>query len=519
MTQSLLKHLSLVGPLVFAVALRAADGPLMNGQNAENVVGQSTPEGGPDFDNVGPYDTGLLTGLRFPYSIVIDTTTHRLFVSDAADRILVYDLNTSNVLVDRTPKYVLGQMDFYSSNPDTAQNRLDTPRDMDYDPVSNRLFVSEDTNSRVLIFDVTSITDGENAVNVLGQPDFTSSTPGTSQNSMSYPYGVCFVGAPGNDRLFVSDILNHRVLVYDVTSITDGENAINVLGQLDFTTGTSGVTQGKLNRPSFIDYDANSSRLFVGDRINNRVMVFDVASITNGENAINVLGQTTFTSGGAALTQGRLSSPYGISFDNRTQRLFVGDYANHRTMIFDVAVITNGENAVNVLGQPDFTSATLATTQNGLYYPYGNTLDKEGNLLYVADASNNRILSFNVSTTTIMNGLNAVNVVGQTDGMGGPSYSTRSEFDRAGQNGFRWEYDVAIDTTGHRLFVADFNGHRVLVYNLDETNTIEDRAADYVLGQVNFTNADIMTNQYSIYYPSGLAFDAATNRLYRCKSV
>ncbi|MBL8024699.1 MAG: gliding motility-associated C-terminal domain-containing protein [Elusimicrobia bacterium] len=503
-----------LGLLLFFYVAQAADGPIVNGQNAENVVGQSTPDGGPDFDNVGPYDTALLTGLFFPYDIVIDTTTHRLFVTDAAHRILVYDLNTSNILVDRTPEHVIGQLDFYGDAPGTDKHRLLYPKGMDYDAVSNRLFVADYWNHRVLVFDVTSITNGENAIHVLGQPDFTSSPTGTTQNSMNYPYEVCYFGNPGNDRLFVSDYSNNRVLVYDVTSITDGENAIFVLGQLNFTTGTSGVTQSRFNGPTFLDIDRGSNRLFVADRTNNRVMVFDVTSITNGENAINVLGQTTFTSGSAARTQGRLSSPFGISFDNGTQRLFVGDYANHRTMIFDVAVITDGENGVNVLGQPDFTSGTPTTTQNGLYNPYGNALDKEGKILYVADLRNNRILSFDVSTTTIVNGSNAVNVVGQTDGTGGPVYTTQNIFDGVAQNGFRWEYDIAIDTSGHRLFVADYTSHRVLVYNLDTNNTIVDRTADYVLGQTNFTNQDIMTNQYSIYTPTGLAFDAATNRLF-----
>jgi hypothetical protein len=167
------KYVPWLGLLLISGAVRAADGPIVNGQNAENVVGQTTPGGGPDFDNVGPYDTALLTGLMLPYGVAIDTTTHRLFVADAAHRILVYDLNTSNILVDRTPDHVLGQIDFYGDALATDPNRLYYPVDLDYDAVSNRLFVADYSNSRVLIFDVTSITDGENAVHVLGQSDFT----------------------------------------------------------------------------------------------------------------------------------------------------------------------------------------------------------------------------------------------------------------------------------------------------------------------------------------------------------
>ena len=53
------------------------------------------------------------------------------------------------------------------------------------------------------------------------------------------------------------------------------------------------------NSPRGLIYDPAGNRLFVADFSNNRVMLFDVASITNGENAVNVLGQANFTSGSA----------------------------------------------------------------------------------------------------------------------------------------------------------------------------------------------------------------------------
>ncbi len=54
------------------------------------------------------------------------------------------------------------------------------------------------------------------------------------------------------------------------------------------------------NSPRRLAFDPSGNRLFVADYTNNRVMVFDVGSITNGENAANVLGQTTFTTSIAA---------------------------------------------------------------------------------------------------------------------------------------------------------------------------------------------------------------------------
>jgi hypothetical protein len=39
----------------------------------------------------------------------------------------------------------------------------------------------------------------------------------------------------------------------------------------------------------------------------------------------------------------------GLTYDTKARRLFVGDYQNNRVMVFDVATstITNGENAVS----------------------------------------------------------------------------------------------------------------------------------------------------------------------------
>jgi hypothetical protein len=56
----------------------------------------------------------------------------------------------------------------------------------------------------------------------------------------------------------------------------------------------------------------------------------------------------------------------GLTYDTKARRLFVGDYQNNRVMVFDVATstITNGENAENVLGQSDYVSGNPGISQN-----------------------------------------------------------------------------------------------------------------------------------------------------------
>jgi len=141
-----------------------------------------------------------------------------------------------------------------------------------------------------------------------------------------------------------------------------------------FPSSTAAVTQSQFRGPRGLSFDAAGTRLFVADFANHRVMVFDVASITNSEIAIPVLGQPNFTAATSARRQSGMKNPHGVSIDPVSNRLFAADTRNHRATSYDVATITDGENAVNVLGQANFTSGSAATAQNRLSSPNGVAL-------------------------------------------------------------------------------------------------------------------------------------------------
>ncbi len=129
----------------------------------------------------------------------------------------------------------MGKTDFVTKTTTDAiaQNLLSGPTDLDYDPVTHRLFVPDGAyTSRVLIFDLTTITNGENAINVLGQTNFTNfgAADPPTQTSMNFPIAVRF--DPVRNQLLVSDMNNDRLLFYDVnpSTMTNGEPAINILG-------------------------------------------------------------------------------------------------------------------------------------------------------------------------------------------------------------------------------------------------------------------------------------------------
>lgn len=285
-----------------------------------------------------------------------------------------------------------------------------------YDVSSQRLFVVDTGNNRVLVYDLSvGIQNGMNATYVLGQPNFTSNVGATTQSGMRFPYGA-FVDS-ANQRLFVNDSKNNRVLVYDLSGeISNGMNASYVLGQPNFTTGVQGIGQAGMWNPYGGVYDAKSQRLFVNDTGNSRVLVFDLSNgIKNGMNASHVLGQTSFTKKTQTSGQAGMYFPYSSTYDSTNQRLFVENSAINRVLVFDISNgIQNGMNATYVLGQKDFNSSSYALGQSQLWNPNNVTYDEKSQKLFVANAGSNSVLVYNLSNG-IKNGMNAAHVLGQKD--------------------------------------------------------------------------------------------------------
>ena len=134
-----------------------------------------------------------------------------------------------------------------------------------------------------------------------------------------------------------------------------------------------------------------------------------------------------------------------------------------------------------VLGQKDFTTTDIALNQSGLREP--TAVASDGQRLVVADTNNNRVLIWN--SIPLTNGTPADVVVGQPDFTKGAAATTAS--------GLRGPQGVWI--SGGKLFVADTQNHRVLIWNSIPTSN--GAPANIALGQPDlnsgFTpNADIL---------------------------
>lgn len=488
---------------------------ISDGANAVDQIGQYTDYTltTNSYTKIGGYNSPNEIGLDGPWGTAMDTVGHRLFVANRiGNKVFVYNLNSSNILVDKVADYVLGQSDFFGSTAMNTQSGLNGPQGLAYDSVNSRLFVVEQLGNRVKVFDVATITNGEPAINVLGQADFTSSIATSTQSGMNSPTAVVYDSS--NSRLFVAEN-THRVKIFDVTSITDGENATYVLGQTTFTGAGTANTQVGMNSPNGLAYDAVNSRLFVAEQAAHRVKIFDVATTSNGKPASFVLGQTSFSGTSASSSQSGFVNPYGLAYDSINSRLFVAELNGNRIKVFDVASTTNGEPAVNILGQSDYTSSSSANTQSGLSDLRSLLYDEANSRLYVSERSVNRIKVFDVASIT--DGENAIDLIGQyTDSFNFiPSYIKTAIYNSPNEIGFNVPTNMVMDKVNHRLFVSDgVSGGRILVYNLSASNVLIDKAADYVLGQTDFISYEISDTSSSLRTPRGLAYDEVNSRLF-----
>jgi sugar lactone lactonase YvrE len=177
-----------------------------NGANADGVLGQ------PDFTSNGNAVTR--NGMDNPRGVALQDTT--LYVADNNNaRVLRFD-NAPGKNPGADADGVLGQPDFFTKAPSLTQNGMVLPGRLAVD-LGGRLYVSEGLGAnRVLIFsNAATKPNGDPADFVLGQLDFSSSNPATAQNRLRLDSaGGGLAVDYGNNLLAVSDDSNNRVMIF-----------------------------------------------------------------------------------------------------------------------------------------------------------------------------------------------------------------------------------------------------------------------------------------------------------------
>ncbi|MBU2595375.1 hypothetical protein KJ713_00905, partial [Patescibacteria group bacterium] len=197
-------------------------------------------------------------------------------------------------------------------------------------------------------------------------------------------------------------------------------SAYLVIGQADFISNSAnqggGISAKGLDKP--IGVNVYNSKMFIAEGSNNRVIIFNSIPTSNNVSADVVIGQADMTSGsanqGGAVGANTLDTPRMAYVYNN--KLFIVDRNNHRVLIFNSVPTSNNASADVVIGQPNMISNSA---NQGLPNPAANTLSSPRSVLVadgkliISDWDNNRVIIFNSIPTS--NNVSADVVIGQAD--------------------------------------------------------------------------------------------------------
>lgn len=327
----------------------------------------------------------------------------RLVVSDSTNnRVLIYNsIPTSN---NTSADVVIGQRDFVNNSANQGgsigANTLRNPTSVLC--VAEKLLIADNINRRVLVFNSLPTSNNASADVVIGQQNFSTGTANqggscaanTLNNADNHP-GITYDG----QRLYISDNLNHRILIYNQIPTSNNASADLVLGQANFTsclrnrTGSSSAENSNtLSRPN--DVYSDGTRLYVADGDAGRVLIWNSPPTQNGQEADVVIGQPNFTFNSSFyLNATSLYNPRGIFALNG--RMYVNDFLLNRFLIYNSIPSVNGAPADIILAQPYFNTYSSPCPQATSKNICGSGIYATESQLFVADRQHNRVLIFN----------------------------------------------------------------------------------------------------------------------------
>jgi len=264
--------------------------PFTTGEEATLVLGQ------PDF-NTGCGAAASASTLGTTGGVAFGTHAN-LWVADSQNnRILKFVAPFKNGM---KAKLVVGQPDYVSSGcaaPPTAAS-LCSPTGIAFDS-GGLLWVADTSNNRVLAYRLALSLSAEKEFGHPAATAFTSNTINDGGVSATSLYGPTGIGIDSSQRVWVADTQNNRVLIFKEAIKQNGSPASFVLGQTDFTGSSANVfanpSAATLSTPWGIISQAGGT-MWVGDSGNSRTLQF-TPPISSGMNASLALGQPDLVSG------------------------------------------------------------------------------------------------------------------------------------------------------------------------------------------------------------------------------
>jgi DNA-binding beta-propeller fold protein YncE len=278
---------------------------------------------------------------------VADFSNHRVQIFDTASLAAVATIGVTGL-----------------SGSDNAH--LNQPTDIGVDPGSGHLFVADNGNNRVQIFDAKSFA----YVGTIGA----SGVIGTDNAHFNGPVSTRL--NPVAHQLYVADSGNNRVQIFDAKSLA----YIATLG----TVGETGSDNTHFNNPQDAEYNSTSNQIMVADGFNDRVQIFDAKNFTY-----------VMTLGGPGLNHSdnsHFTGPISATFDPTTNLVLIADDGpNDRVQVLNASTY----QFVQTIG----TTGSLGSSNAQFLGPTGIGIDPVHGRLFIGDPSNQRVQVFSIAPT------------------------------------------------------------------------------------------------------------------------
>jgi sugar lactone lactonase YvrE len=365
----------------------------------------------------------MLTNLTESISPIYPVKSKQLFKGDAGNpflaprgvficnnKLIVSDTGQNRVFIwnetpheeYQPPDVVLGQ-EFSSGTGRNNGNKV-TASSLQYPSGiwsdGHRLIVADAWNHRVLIWHSFPTQHGQSADVVVGQPGFETNEPNViglgkppSSQSLYWCYGVWV----HEEKLFVADTGNRRILVYHAIPTQNYVRADGVIGA-----------------PNFIekDYDPHSAiwpysikvsergEVAITDTQYFRVLYWPSVAAALSASAEMVFGQPDLQSNGQNQYLLR-PAPNTLNwcYDSMFYKngIWIADTGNSRLVWHSHISKEANPPAHRLIGHDDFLTGsenmeTVRTTENSLYWPFAISIDE--NRMAVADTGNHRIILY-----------------------------------------------------------------------------------------------------------------------------
>jgi uncharacterized protein (TIGR03437 family) len=232
--------------------------------------------------------------------------------------------------------------------------------------------------------------NGQAARLVIGQPSFSARDAGISASNLLI----------SNGRLYATDAAQH-VLIFDLAKIPGPHDDDLPIVQAASCLACGFSPIAVSNQPLLQGSPAVSihgTTVALADTPNHRVLIWRDTRVSAANQMPDiVLGQSNAEL--LSIQGSTLIEPISVTFDGK--RLFVGDAALRRVLIWNSLPTVNNQPADAVLGQRNFMSIETSEVPRADSIRRPTALLSDGTNLFIADPADRRILVFTASHTLL----------------------------------------------------------------------------------------------------------------------